>query len=317
MSQQRTYWHLLDLKRLPTEYELVTSRLHYYLPSGFEVDVPLSGWYRQYQQGSPLACSDWELFRDPRQTTYTSYTRLQRDREVYVDGLLQSIESTDYDRTLPDAWVRLLARVFAPLVYPFHGFQMIASYVGAMGPGGRITIAALFQAADEIRRVQRIAYRVRQLQLTYPGFGDDRRSLWQEDPIWQPLREATEKLLVTYDWGEAFVGLNLVLKPMIDELLMSRFGSLALREGDYILKEILACLFQDCDWHRQWSRALVGTAVEDRPQNSSVIQGWVDKWTPLTAQAVAALAGALERATDGPTAPEVAEGPGQPGNLYE
>src|SRR4051812_43627663 len=86
----KTYWHLRDAGRLPSEYELVTSRLLYYVGRGFEVDVPLAQWYRQYQQDSPFSCSDWELFGDPRQTTYARYTSLQHDREVFVDGLLQS-----------------------------------------------------------------------------------------------------------------------------------------------------------------------------------------------------------------------------------
>jgi len=33
------------------------------------------------------------------------------------------------------------------------------------------------------------------------------KSLWENDPLWQPLRQFVERLLVTYDWGEAFVAL--------------------------------------------------------------------------------------------------------------
>jgi hypothetical protein len=46
MSQQKTYWHLLQQKRMPTEYEIVTSKLLCYTGEGFtgkrfELDVPL------------------------------------------------------------------------------------------------------------------------------------------------------------------------------------------------------------------------------------------------------------------------------------
>ena len=47
---------------------------------------------------------------------------------------------------------------------------MLAAYIGKMAPSSRITIAASFQAADEMRRVQRLAYRMRQLQVTHPEF---------------------------------------------------------------------------------------------------------------------------------------------------
>jgi len=72
---------------------------------------------------------------------------------------------------------------------------MTAAYVGSMAPGGRIVVACLFQAADEMRRIQRLAYRMRQLQGTHPGFGSESKSAW--DPHWQPLRAVIEKLLVT------------------------------------------------------------------------------------------------------------------------
>jgi len=35
------------------------------------------------------------------------------------------------------------------------------------------------------------------------------------------LRLAIEKLLICYDWAESFVALNLVLKPLLDEVFMS------------------------------------------------------------------------------------------------
>lgn len=290
MPQQKTYWHLLDRKRMPTEYELLSSRLHYYLTRGFEADIPMRAWFEKYQQGSPLTCSDWEKFCDPRETTYTSYTGLQKTQEAYVDGLLESIDKTGYDPGLSEGWLQILSRGFAPMCYPLHGFQMIAAYFGHLAPGGRITIAGLFQAADEMRRIQRIAYRTRQLQITQASFGQTRKSIWQSDPCWQPLREAVEKLLITYDWGEAFVGLNLVLKPLIDDLFMSHFAGLARHEGDYLLGEILAALEQDCRWQRDWTVAMVRVALEDRPANKAVIEGWVRKWRPLAMRALGAFA---------------------------
>ena len=135
MPQQKTYWHLLSQRRMPTEYEIVTSKLLCYTGEGFtgkrfELDVPLKDWYRRYQEESPLVCSSWEKFHDPRETTYTKYTGLQRDKEIFVDGILDEIELTGYDAPLRPAWLHTLSRVVAPFRYPGHGFQMIASYFG-------------------------------------------------------------------------------------------------------------------------------------------------------------------------------------------
>jgi toluene monooxygenase system protein E len=299
MSPQKTYWHLLPQKRMPTEYEIVTSKLLCYTGEGFtgkrfELDVPLKDWYRRYQEESPLTSSSWEKFRDPRETTYTRYTDVQREKEIFVDGILEEIERTGYDAHLRPEWLHTLPRVVAPFRYPGHGFQMIASYIGQMAPSGRITIAAALQSADEMRRIQRIAYRIRQLQQVYPGFAADSRTLWQTDPMWQPLREVVENLLITYDWAESFVGLNLVLKPLVDELFMKYVSDLALRQDDYLLGQIFYSLDEDCQWHRQWSDSLVRMTTVDNVTNKDTIQGWINRWYPMAARAVSALASILE-----------------------
>jgi toluene monooxygenase system protein E len=283
----KTYWHLEALKRRPTEYEIVSTALHYYQGRGFEVETPVAEWYRRYQKGSAFVVPDPDRFRDPRETTYTKYTAIQRDKEVYVDGLLESIETTKYDQTLTPEWVHRLSLLLPPLRFPVHGLQMAAAYVGQMAPGSRITMAALFQSADEMRRIQRIAYRMRQLEDTHPRFGHDSRALWQEDPLWQPMRELIERLLVAYDWGESFAALNLVLKPLLDELFLVHLGSLATRAGDALLGRILHSLHEDALWQREWSAALTRTALEQRPENSDVLRGWIRRWHPAALRAIA------------------------------
>jgi toluene monooxygenase system protein E len=145
-----------------------------------------------------------------------------------------------------------------------------------------------------MRRIQRIAYRLRQLQQIYPGFAADSRTLWQTDSIWQPLREVVEKLLIAYDWAESFVGLNLVLKPLVDELFMKHLSDWALREDDYLLGQIFYSLNEDCQWHRQWSESLVRMAIEDNVRNRETIQVWINQWYPLAARAVQTFALLIE-----------------------
>ncbi|MBV8878620.1 MAG: hypothetical protein JO332_01530 [Planctomycetaceae bacterium] len=288
MKTRKTYWHLEALKRPPTDYEIASSRLLYY-PSrgGFEVDVPVADWYLRHQKNSPLRLEDPERYADPRETTYTSYTRLQRDQELATNRILEAMDDPAYDAALTPAWTGVLSRVFAPLRYPLHGLQMIAAYVGQMAPGSRITISALFQAADEVRRVQRVAYRVRQFQIRRASFGTDSRQIWERDPIWQPMRKCLERLLVTYDWGEALVGLNAVLKPFFDELFMVHLAELAARSGDPLLARLLQSFEADCRWHRDWTGALLRLAVSEHADTPGVLRGWVRRWHGEVLAAVA------------------------------
>jgi toluene monooxygenase system protein E len=174
----------------------------------------------------------------------------------------------------------VLDRLFAPLLYPLHGLQMIAAYVGQMAPNGRIAVAALFQCADEMRRIQRIGYRVTQLQQTWPQLARAHKERWMHDAAWQPLREAVERLLVAYDWAESFVALNLCLKPALDELVTLHLANTARAQGDYPLAGIL------------------GSA-----------QSWVDRWSPVALSAVAALSVELDAlaAEDGTSVADLIE----------
>jgi toluene monooxygenase system protein E len=303
----KTYSHLAGRRRVPSEYELVTSGLLYYPGKGFEVEVPLSAWYRQQQQGSPLVCADWERFADPRETTYTSYVALQAAQESHVAGLLRSIDASDYDLSLSEPGRKLLARGVTPLRFAFHGLQMIAAYVGQMAPSGRIAVAALFQAADEARRLQRIAYRMAQLRRAHCGFADDSRALWQEHSAWQPLRRLIERLLVTYDWGEALVALNLCAKPILDRFTMAELAAEARRAGDYLLGEIFFSLAEDCRWHAAWTQALIAMVLADGPHNREVIEGWIRAWLPQARDAAAGLATLFEDPDRGAGAVTAAE----------
>src|SRR6201986_5077191 len=89
-------------RRVPLEYELVSTDLHYNYPMRFELPAtnPVVAWYYRYREGSALRAADWERFADPRSTTYHGYTQLQDAREDVVDGLLREIDATGYDVAL-------------------------------------------------------------------------------------------------------------------------------------------------------------------------------------------------------------------------
>src|SRR5262249_30245529 len=106
---------------MPSEYEIVTSELLYYVKQGFEIDSPLGPWYRRYQQESPLVVPNWDVFSDPRETTYTKYTLLHKQAEAQVDGILRSMAEREYADKLSSAWLAVLERVLVPARYAFHG----------------------------------------------------------------------------------------------------------------------------------------------------------------------------------------------------
>lgn len=298
---RKTYTRLAVGRRVPLEYELVSTDLHYNHPLRFELSAtnPVVAWYYRHREGSPLQAHDWEQFADPRRTTYRAYTELQDSREDVVDGLLREIDDTAYDQQLNHEWIRFLDRWYFPLRFPMHGLQMLAAYVAQMAPASRITNCAAFQSTDEMRRLQRIAYRTVQL----PGPPVDaqtaqgHQAAWEDAAAFQPLRELIERALVTYDWAEAFTVTNAVIKPRIDRLINQEIaGTLATVNGDPILTSIHFSLDEDARWHRAWTAALLRHLINDTPANAEVVSTWIEKWHPLASQALEAFAGIVTEA---------------------
>jgi toluene monooxygenase system protein E len=166
---------------------------------------------------------------------------------------------------------------------------MVAAYVGAFAPSGRITIAAGLQAADELRRIQRLCS-----WLSRSGAGAQTldalgRRIWQEDRHWQPLRRIVEELLVTYDWGEALVGLSGVVKPVFDQLWLDQLSNVAKRHDDEVLEKILLSLADDGRWHRRWFAAFARLALEGDPGNASALRSFVGELRPRVFEATQAM----------------------------
>ena len=287
---QKTYSHLMAAKRVPTQYELVTSRLHYYLTHGVSVRTPVTLWYERYQAGSLLQADDWEAFADPAQTTYASYVHLRADREVYAAEVLS--RAAEADRTLPDAWASAAAEVLGALRFPRHALMMTAGYVGSIAPSSRITAAAAFQMGDEVRHTHRLAERAASL-LAAEDVARRSRAIWLTDAAWQPLRRLVEELLVTYDWGESFTALNLVVKPMLDGIATPGLSLRAGATGDRVTRDLLGSLGADASWHRSWTKALVLVALRQQPSNEAPLRRWIAEWRPRAEEAVTSIAPAL------------------------
>ncbi|MDG4667213.1 toluene hydroxylase [Mycobacterium sp. 236(2023)] len=279
----------------------MSTDLHYNYPRRFELPPGNSvvDWYYRHREGSALQSHDWDQFADPRRTTYKIYTEVQDGREDVIDGLLREVDETGYDAQLDEEWVGFLDRWYCPLRFPVHGLQMLAAYVAQMAPSSRITNCAAFQMGDEMRRVQRIAYRT--VQLAGRPLDDEakarQRATWEEAAAFQPLRELIERAMVAYDWAESFIVTNVLIKPRIDRLVNQVIaGKLANANGDPILASIHFSLDEDARWHREWTATLLRHIVDDNVANPEVVSGWIEKWSPLASNALEAFAGVTAEA---------------------
>jgi len=310
----KTWSALGQLGRLPGEYEIVTHALNYTTrpgrPSALASNptTPANMWLLTYRDPSPLQAGDWLGFRDPDRLTYRAYVTMQDQQETVVAGVLDEYGPARHDASLPSWWLEVLAALFTPTRFPVHALQMTSAYLGYLAPSSYITNCAVFGTGDLLRRVSLVAYRTRQLaEATDSAIGRTERARWQQDEAWQPARQALEKLLTAYDWGECFTAMNLVLRPTLDQILLHELAEAARDSGDELTWLLLSNLAADAARGIRWSTALARYAIEQRPENRDVLRRWADRWAPRAEAAAAGLgqllsgvrpAGAAERAAN-------------------
>ena len=301
---RRTFSTFGDVRKMPSEYEIVTHAQNWTLrhnrAATFEQN-PSSApnlWFLTYRENSPLQAENWDAYRDPDALTYKAYVNLQAEAEAKVRGVLEAHAEAGADAALDPRSVALLGHLFTPSRYLYHGFQQVEAYIGYMAPSSYITNAASFSTADFLRRVTTIAYRTRELQIASPdsGIGSAERSLWETHDGWQPVRKAIEYALVSYDWGEAFTALNLVLGPTLDDVLLTQLGQVARSNQDDLTWLLTSFLAEDSRRRGRWSRALADLAMTQRPENRAVLGKWVTRWSALADDAALGLGKILETA---------------------
>jgi toluene monooxygenase system protein E len=290
-----------NLGRRPSEYEVVTHKMNHTVretPLELGPDSHGNRWLVRHRDSIKLRIQDWNAFRDPDQLTYRKYVTCQDKSETYLDAIVQEFDRIGRVESGPD----FLQYCLTPSRYPAHGLQMMTAYLQQLAPSSYVGNCAAFQAADQLRRVQRVAYRTKQLDRVYPErlFGKTERTAWEQLPEWQGLRKGIEQLLVSFDWDDAFVGLNLVVKPLADELTLRQFAIVA-RHVNAGLDALLADnLFLDAERSLRWSAALTRFVIADDWANRKHLDALVAKWRPLAEEIVEAGSRLLGSFSPGP-----------------
>jgi hypothetical protein len=271
-----------NLGRRPSEYEIVTHKMNHTLrdpPLELGPDSHGNLWLMRHRDRIELKVQDWNAFRDPDQLTYRKYVTCQDKSETYLDEIIQEFTRIGRTESVPE----FLQTCLTPSRYLAHGLQMMSAYLQQLAPSSYVGNCAAFQTGDQLRRVQRVAQRTKQLDRAHPQrlFGQSERIAWEQLPQWQGLRKGIERLLVTFDWDDVFVGLNLVVKPLADELTLRQFAVVARQLNAELDALVADNLFLDAERSRRWSAALTRFAIADDSANRRHLQALVAKWRPL------------------------------------
>ena len=116
LKPQKTWSHLAVRRRKPSEYEIVSTNLHYNnrtaeAPYELAPEIFMNSWYKQNTFGTQLKHADWNAFRDPDEVVYRTYNLMQDGQETYVFSLFDQFSEREHDKMLDSRWAGSLARL--------------------------------------------------------------------------------------------------------------------------------------------------------------------------------------------------------------
>jgi hypothetical protein len=129
------------------------------------------------------------------------------------------------------------------------------------------------------------------------------------DPALVPTREVVEQLIAAEDWMEIYTVLNLLVEPLVGDLMTTQFlGRSAARNGDPVTPMVVAGARRNADRHLASAKALLTMLLTDSEHGASnrhIVSGWMDAWAPRVDAAAVALSAVFT--LPGVRAPDPAE----------
>jgi len=172
-----------------------------------------------------------------------------------------------------------------------HGIGMHV-YLPAQrdAPTNMINNAMAVASAHKLRFGQDLILYNLELSESVDGFdGDAHKDAWNNDPIWQGVRENVEGITGIRDWAEAFFVATVIFEPLVGELFRSEFiMQAAAPQGDFVTPTLMGAGESDTARDLRVARALYGMLAHDEKhgeENRATMTGWLKEWTPKSLEA--------------------------------
>jgi propane monooxygenase small subunit len=292
--QSRSFSYFTPRKRRSTVYEDVTIDVQ---P---DPDRHLSqGWIYGFPNGdgayphawTALKSSNWHEFLDPNeeweQTIYRSTANVVRQVQQTVANAKAAHAFAGWNRS----WVNIVERHVGAWAHAEHGIGLYV-YTQAQrdAPTNMINNALAVGATHKLRFAQDLILYNLDISEDLEGFdGSAHRDAWQNDPVWQGVRENVERLTATRDWAEAFFATALVFEPLVGELFRSHFVmQMAAQQGDYVTPAVMGTGEADAAREQRGARHLFQMLLNDQQhgdENRALLQEWLAKWAPQSVSA--------------------------------
>jgi propane monooxygenase small subunit len=292
--QSRAFNYFSPRKRRATLYEDVT------------VDVQpdperylSQGWIYGFANGpggypkewTALKSSNWHQFLDPNeeweQTIYRNNANIVRQVAQNVANAKAEHAFDGWNRS----WVKVVERQVGAWAHAENGIGLhVYAAIQRNAPTNMINNALAVGAAHKLRFAQDLILYNLELSEELDDFdGTAHRAAWQEDPVWQGVRENVERMTAASDWAEAFFATAVVFEPLVGELFRSGFVmQCAAPQGDFVTPALMGVGEADTHREERTARHLFELLLNDPAyggENRDQLQEWLATWVPRSVQA--------------------------------
>lgn len=243
-----------------------------------------------------LKLVDWYSFLDPRQYYYATYNQARNKTMENLESQLAYVAEKGLLDKIAGDWRNIFLAYLLPLRHYEYGGVTTMTYVARFAYGTSIEQAASFNAFDKMGNSQIIT----KFALLLPNADQllvEGKQAWLEASHLQPLRSLVEHTWLINDWAEAVIVQNLLLDPLLYNLLYQEFDRVAMENGALAVTFIHKYM---TDWLKdnlRWTNALVEAFLNDEQYgeaNRQAIQQILDGWRPKVEESLRPLAAVFE-----------------------
>ncbi|MEB2624655.1 aromatic/alkene monooxygenase hydroxylase subunit beta [Pseudomonas sp. YuFO8] len=270
-----------------------------YQEASFDLESATNFHYRPLWQPDKLlndatrtdvVMADWYAVSDPRQYYYGAYVQARAKMQENAEHDYAFCEKRDMLASLSPENIRLISTLLLPLRHAELGANMNNSNIAADGFGTSVTQMHMFQAMDRLGIAQYLSRIGLMLDDGDVQLLAQAKQLWLNDSAWQGMRRYVEDTLVIRDWFELTVAQNVVSDGLVYPLMFHKLDEHLSANGAGqvgMLTEFMRLWFADS---QRWVDALLKTVINESPENKAMVQGWVDRWSQRSLEALAPLA---------------------------
>ncbi|MCE7002864.1 toluene hydroxylase [Kibdelosporangium philippinense] len=238
----------------------------------------------------------WHEFRDPNEewelTLYRYNSNVVRQLNQNIEAARQAKAFEQWNRN----WTQFVAQHVGAWMHVDHGLGLyLFANANRRAPTNMHNNAISVNSMHRIRAAQDLALYNLTLSEELEGFdGSAHLETWNNDTVWQGVRETAEQLTGIWDWCEAIFAANIVFEPLVGEMFRSNLVQQAApSNGDFITPTLIGAEEYDyAERDLRYTKPMFRLLVDDKEfgtENKKIMQQWLSTWVPRCITAVRTL----------------------------